>query len=55
MWHLLLSRTAFFVVGLLGHSARWRVSLAERLERFAVKHWVIAYQQRAERQMRGRG
>jgi hypothetical protein len=53
MWHLLLAKAAYALINYLGRSARWRVSAAERLEGFAVRHWVIWHSQIAAR--RGRG
>jgi len=53
MWHLVLAKAAYALINYLGRSARWRVSAAERLEGFAIRHWVIWHSQIAAR--RGRG
>ena len=43
---------AYALINYLGRSARWRVSAAERLEGFAVRHWVIWHSQIAAKRVR---
>jgi len=52
MSHLLLAKAAYALINYLGRSARWRVSAAESLEGFAVRHWVIWHCQLAAKRVR---